>query len=808
MKTSRKTFLTLLFLSIFFSTNVYSQVNKEKKIYETVRVKKAPKIDGVLNDEAWKKAPIATDFIVLYPDNGSKAYNETQARIIYDDKAIYIGAYMHEQSRDSVRVYLSNRDEMGGSDYFGILINPFNDGQTFARFFVTSAGVQWDYNGSKSWDAVYKTAVQVTDSGWVAEMEIPFSALRFPKESQDWAFNLIRYHSHYSGESSWSFIDRNISNTNSQLGILRGIKDVEPPVRLSFSPYFSSYFTHNGEKKKWTTDIKGGVDLKYGINESFTLDMMLIPDFGQVESDDIVQNLSPYETYYQEKRQFFTENLDLFSRGDLFYSRRIGNKPRNFYNPEDELLENEIVSENPAESKLINATKISGKTKNGFGIGFLNAMTKPMEAEILDTINDRTRTLNTQAFTNYNVSVIEKTLKNNSFVSLINTNVISPADHFSADVIGSEFEFYDKNINYNISGYLAYSRVKEDNESDAKTGIKYRVHIGKEKGNFRWGMARNAATENYDQNDLGYFRKNNYIQHAISLSHNITKPSWIVKEWYSEFFAEHNKLYDSQAYVSSMINLYTGGLFKNNIRLNNSFFTMLTDEKDFFEPRSEGHVFCRAKYYEYNNYFATDSRKRFVYRQSFNYYNAPRTSSKRYYFDINPTLQISDRCNIEYLLEFNNNINNFGYVEDDESTDDIIFGRRNRKVIENSVSLNYIFNNKSALNFRLRHYSSATKYKEFYKLEQNGDLTPITYFSDEHNSTFNTFNIDLVYRWEFAPGSELSLVWKNAIFEYDEGKYEKNYFTNVNNLLKSPQHNSFSLKILYYLDWQYLKKHH
>lgn len=151
---------------------------------------------------------------------------------------------------------------------------------------------------------------------------------------------------------------------------MKGIENIKPPTRLSFSPYFSVYADKSSDKSSFETNYRGGLDLKYGINESFTLDMMLIPDFGQVQSDDQVLNLSPFETKFDEKRQYFTEATELFNRGDIFYSKRIGSSPKYRYDVEDNLEDNEIVVENPVEAKIINSTKISGRTSKGLGIGF------------------------------------------------------------------------------------------------------------------------------------------------------------------------------------------------------------------------------------------------------------------------------------------------------------------------------------------------------------------------------------------------------------------------------------------------------
>ncbi len=210
---------------------------------------------------------------------------------------------------------------------------------------------------------------KITDEGWVAEIEIPYSALRFPNNDlQTWGINFAREIRRIREISSWNFVDKKIDGILNQSGVVTGIENIKPPLRLSFEPYLSTSLLKEPESNAWDFKFNGGMDLKYGISESFTLDMTLIPDFSQVPSDDQVVNLGPFETYYSEKRQFFTEGVELFSKGDVFYSRRVGSEPMGY----DDIEENyppENIIENPEQTQLLNATKLSGRTSSGTGIG-------------------------------------------------------------------------------------------------------------------------------------------------------------------------------------------------------------------------------------------------------------------------------------------------------------------------------------------------------------------------------------------------------------------------------------------------------
>src|SRR4030095_7443631 len=210
-----------------------------------------------------------------------------------------------------------------------------------------------------------------------------------------WGLNITRRRRKTEQQGTWNPIDINVNGFLTQEGLWTGITNIKPPLRLQFSPYFSTYVNHFPYNKpgveNTTTSFNGGMDVKYGINQAFTLDVTLIPDFGQVQSDPLVLNLTPFEVKYTENRPFFTEGTELFNKGNLFYSRRIGGTPVRFGDAYGSLGANEYVLKTPLESKLINATKISGRTKGGLGLGFFNAITKPMYATIEDSLSKNKR---------------------------------------------------------------------------------------------------------------------------------------------------------------------------------------------------------------------------------------------------------------------------------------------------------------------------------------------------------------------------------------------------------------------------------
>ncbi len=411
----------LAYILLLFSQAGYSQSIDRKQI-TCKRISESIAIDGKLDESAYQSAEVAKEFVQLMPYNGKPSFQPSEVKVLYDDNAVYFGAILYDHP-DSIQSYVTTRDNIGASDYFVVFIDPHNEGLNAYEFLVTPANSQTDLKATKpggndnedsSWDAVWQSATSLHDNGWTVEIRVPYSALRFPnKDEQVWGINFFRRIRRFNSNNSWNFINYSISGFIQQSGELLGIKNIKPPVRLSVSPYAAVYFEKQDEAEGLKPLFKGGMDLKYGLSNSHTLDLMLIPDFGQIQSDDHQLNLSPYELYYSEKRQFFIEGAELFNRVGIFYSRRIGRKPIFSDISDDQLRANEKITYNPSETQLVNATKISGRDKNGWGIGFLNAMSLPSFAELTDTLSKQSREISTQPFTNYNVSVVEKTMKNN-----------------------------------------------------------------------------------------------------------------------------------------------------------------------------------------------------------------------------------------------------------------------------------------------------------------------------------------------------------------------------------------------------------
>jgi len=806
----KNTLLILFFITqLIFSVSLFSQENKRK--LEIKRTEIAPEIDGKLNDKCWHNALVAEDFIEFEPYNGRPAIELTEVKILYDNNALYIGAMLYDSSPDSIYTTLTKRDAGFNvdADMFMFQVSTFNDGINTNLFMLTAAGVQSDIKGSSghddpNWDAVWESAVNITGKGWIAEIKIPYSALRFSKEEeQTWGINFFRWLNRKQEWTSWNWINNKIDGFANQTGEITGIRGIKPPLRLSFTPYFSIFAQHDSEENSWSKGIRGGMDLKYGINESFTLDMMLIPDFSQVQTDDQILNLSAFETRYEERRPFFTEGTELFSKGEIFYSKRIGSYPKEYWDIEDQLNEDEEVIINPVETKIINATKITGRSKKGLGVGLFNAMTLKSTAKIRDTLTRNEREYITQPFTNYNILVFDQNLRNNSFVSLINTNMFMPDSKYTANVAAGEFLLKNKKQNYKFNGIVGLSQIYKES-ADKEYGYKYEFEFAKTGGNLRFGIEQELVDDKFNPNDMGFLRYNNYIESQAEVSYQILQPYWKLLDWLIRFDSEHQMQYSTANYMRWQIGMNMHTTFKNRWRWGFFFDMLPLGEDDYYEARKDGQVYKRASEVYGGTFLDSDRRKKLSFNAFAMYWKSSSEYNENTFFvELAPTWRVNDKLRFTLEIEPTIQNNNIGYVDD--ISDTIIFGRRDRRTIANTLITDFTFNDKMSVSLRARHYWSSAAYKQFYTLNTDGTLTENDQYNENQDINFNAFNIDMVYTWRFAPGSDILIVWKNAIYDDDEIVLN-DYFRNLKNIFSASQTNLFSIKVLYYLDYLYLKR--
>jgi len=300
----------------------------QKRVIPAKKTETPPKIDGKLADSCWLNVEATKYFITNEPAFGKPATQKTEVKLLYDNDALYVAYYLLDEDPSKIIKILTERDKTVIADEIVLGIDPYNEKTLAFRFQVSASGVQTDRLQSpfvpgtdRSWDAVWESKISSDEKGWYAEIKIPFSAIRFPKKPiQEWTIQFGRYVGRTGEFTTWSPVNPNIGGgAMHQWGFLNGIENLKPATRLSVSPYFTL-----GRSFSNKMFYAGGADLKYGISQSYTLDLSLVPDFSQVQSDNTVLNLSPFEVRYDERRQFFTEGADLFNKAGIFYSRRIG----------------------------------------------------------------------------------------------------------------------------------------------------------------------------------------------------------------------------------------------------------------------------------------------------------------------------------------------------------------------------------------------------------------------------------------------------------------------------------------------------
>ncbi len=573
----------LLTAALSLNSVVYSQPGESKQ--DTVSKKSAlkqpeyttsrlitekPVIDGKLDDECWKKGTWAGDYHQFVPNEGAKPTYPTELNIQYDDKNLYIAFRAYDAEPDKITRMAGVRDEIVG-DMMGITFDSYRDYRTGFEFTLTAWGqkvdlvlfnpMNWDFN----WNAVWKGKTGLEDSAWVAELEVPLSQLRYSNaEEQVWGMHTWRWISRISEESNWERQSKIGPGMLYNFGELKGINGLKKSRRLEVMPFVlgqlktmkeepGNPFTKNG--KAWGGNM--GLDAKIGVSSNFTIDLTINPDFGQVESDPSVMNLSAFETFYEEKRPFFLEGLTIFDYKfddqSLFYSRRIGHAPSLSVDPDDTTF-----VRSPDKTAILSAIKFSGTTSKGLSVGLIQSLTANQMAHISNTAGKRS-TRQVEPLTNYMVARVQKGYNEGNTVvggmlTSANRIINDPSLEFlSRDAYtgGLDLLHHWKDKEFYVDARMIGSYVKGTREairilqeSSARyyqrPGIDYlnydtsltnlsgyggKLKIGKgSKGFWRYSTGATWLSPGLELNDLGYMRSADVINHESEISYLINKP--------------------------------------------------------------------------------------------------------------------------------------------------------------------------------------------------------------------------------------------------------------------------------------------
>jgi hypothetical protein len=548
-------------------------------------------VDGRLDEAVWEFAPSYADWVQKEPVEGSAAINDSRVWILYDESALYVGAINYDEDPSGIARNMARRDASysGRSDYFEVMIDPNLDRLTGYRFRVTAAGVQTDrylYEDNKedsAWDSVYESMVTIDERGWIVEMRIPLSQIRYETAdtAQTWGIQVGRRRAADNELTRFSFVSKLRPGRVSQFGRLRGLELTQNSSRLEVLPYVLSR-AHRGPFEAGDPFFDGGefdgrvgVDLSYGLGTAFTLDATINPDFGQVEADPAVVNLTAFETYYPERRPFFVEDARVFDfnlsggRNSLFYTRRVGRAPHG-----GDSDGADFVSA-PNATSILGAAKITGRTAGGLSVGALLSLTQEERADAFFADQNEFQRFRVEPRTTYGVMRVQQDFsEGQSRVGGIVTAVRRslpeegtfdhlPSEAYSA---GIDFEHSWSNRAWALWGFFSGSFVRgdstamlriqrasnhywqrPDNEwseldsaATTMTGANWRLQFERRVGHWTGAVWLAEITSGFEVNDLGFTTSPERLDGGFRIAYQEVRPS----SWYRtskvEFFTFHN----------------------------------------------------------------------------------------------------------------------------------------------------------------------------------------------------------------------------------------------------------------------------
>jgi hypothetical protein len=549
---------------------------------QAVRIQGSPPvIDGDLSDPVWQTAPVATDFVQVEPREGAPASERTEARILYDDEALYVAIRAFDSSPDSITAQLTRRDQHSVSDRVHVLIDSYFDRRTAFHFAVNPVGVKMDfyrYDDNREdigWDAVWDVATRVDEEGWTAEFRIPLSQLRFSGAPvQTWGINFGRDIARRNELSVWAPISNRDPRVVSRFGELHGIRNLQPPSRIEVLPYTAASAARTpGDPSNpfWSsTDgaVEVGADLRFGVTSDLTLDLTVNPDFGQVEADPAQVNLTAFETFFPERRPFFQEGAGIFRFGiglgdgdgeqeQLFYSRRIGRAPQG-PSPQGDWVDR------PSQTRILTAGKLSGKTDGGWSIGMLSALTGSASARAF--LDGETVTHEVEPRTSYSVARLQKDFRDGaSSVGGIATGTFRDGPgagglglHRDAVTGGIDLRHRFRDETFEVAGYLVGSRVSGtpevleatqrssaryfqrpdadhvsvDPSATSLTGWSGYLEVFKTGGGpLRFASLTLARSPGFEVNDLGFMPRADAITQVLWMGYLQTEPGERLRRW-------------------------------------------------------------------------------------------------------------------------------------------------------------------------------------------------------------------------------------------------------------------------------------
>jgi hypothetical protein len=811
------------------------------------RAARPPVIDGRPDDEVWKNAPRITEFVEFDPVEGKAARFRTEAKLAYDQRNFYVFIRMYDPEPKKILRLLARRDIRTASDQIKIVIDSYHDRRSGYEFAVNPAGVKRDYaiyndgNEDDAWDGVWDAGTTVDSLGWTAEFRIPLSQLRYANaDSHTFGFAIWRDIDRYKERVSWPLYRRSQSGFVSQLGEVTGISGLSSPRRLEVRPYAVTKNVtipegENGYSHPQRFD--GGLDFKYGVSSNLTLDGTINPDFGQIEADPAVLNLSAFETFFQERRPFFIEGSGLLSFSvncyivrdcgseNLFYSRRIGRSPQlsGLYGD----------ATSPTGTTILGATKLTGRTPSGLSVGVLDAVTG-REQGTLD------RTL--EPTTNYAVVRANQDLgRGETSVGVIGTMVNRSNDSWTRDLLrssalvgGLDFRHRFHKGQYQVNGSVVGSRVTGSagaidatqrssvhffQRPDADFGYDpARTSLGGDAeqlrfakfggGILRFETSYQRVSPGFEANDLGFLRRADWHSHATWAALNFNKPgpffrrlSWNFNEWLE--------------WTTAGLPLDRAVNTNVHFELPNSWWVHAGGTLGGL-----GTVFCdrcarggpalrTSRYISPWGGLQGDSRWVAVPAVWFNYWRSDDGRSRSY--SVSPSLEfrVSSRFTSTLGLGFSRNRDDrqwYGNRLDAAGLTHYTFAHLEQRTTSIQARINFTATPNLTLQAYAEPFVSKGVYSDVRELADPratsylARFQPYTAGGEPGGFNFKQFRSNVVVRWEYRPGSALYLVWQQGREDSEPERGTRTLFGDFDRLFAAHPNNTFLIKLSYWLD--------
>ena len=793
-----------LLAGLLFSTAVLAQSDLPKKRLEVPELSdKEMVINGVLDEMQWASAGEISTLDQFFPEPApAPASARSNVKLFYTQKGLYIAARF-EDDKAKILSQLTPRDRVNANtDWLQLIINPFNDGANDFNFYLSAAGVQGDSratssgNEDDSWNAVWNSAVVREEHRWTAEIFIPYRVLRIPETPKGtrpnpWGFNIKRQIRSDRTTYSWNPIDRNFDNESLQSGLLEGIRVENPPLRVSLRPNLTTSAQKSGDGPVRSTGT-AGADVKIGLNKSFTLDMTLLPDFSQVAFDEQFVNFDAFERQFDENRQFFTEGVNLFNKGDLFYSRRIGGNPKNFTNANLSDLSNTTQS----FTRMLNASKITGTTDKNLSIGVLNALTAANFATGTDSLGMPVEVL-TEPLTNYNVFALDQRIGGNNSVGLINTNVLrsnteGAARDANVTALTANLNLLE-NTHY-INAAFGHSRITD--VDDPSYGSSLGWEAGKQSGAWRWEHELEVITPDFDPNDLGFQARGNKIHQNFRISHQILEPKGRLLRSRHRLGVQYNRLYDPNAFERFHVEYSYFELTKGFLAWGYNVETRPA-EYDYYDPRVWGRYRINPASFWHNAWVSTDFRNPLAFELRGGQWWWADYGARGLYGELQILARVNDKLNFNAEFELSSN-HQLGWAQT-VSADSVGMALRHRRSLSQSLSGQYLFGPNSYLSLDVRHSWNRIQNEQIFHLDQDGKLSLSSAYTDP-DLRINFLNIDLKYVLWFAPGRELNLLYRASLANSDN-QADLQYWRNLQSVGALPSDHLLSLRVVYFLDY-------